>query len=104
MRLKTSKTLALFVVISILLLIVHQKVNQQKTEFQRVEVSKEKLTSTSITNNKHFTGKKTFDGSKMDFFGTLHFSRTGVLTTKTDHDSFARSSSSNTSTLSLIHI
>ena len=56
MRLKTSKTLALFVVISILLLIVHQKVNQQKTEFQRVEVSKEKLTSTSITNNKHFTG------------------------------------------------
>ena len=104
MRLKTSKTLALFVVISILLLIVHQKVNQQKTEFQRVEVSKEKLTSTSITNNKHFTRKKTFDGSKMDFFGTLHFSRTGVLTTKTDHDSFARSSSSNTSTSKRVNV
>ena len=102
MRLKTSKTLALFVVISILLLIVHQKVNQQKTEFQRVEVSKEKLTSTSIINNKHFTGKKTFDGSKMDFFGTLHFSRTGVLTTKTD--SFARSSSSNTSTSKRVNV
>lgn len=58
MRLKTSKTLALFVVISILLLIVHQKVNQQKTEFQRVEVSKEKLTSTSITNNKHLQERK----------------------------------------------
>ena len=40
----------------------------------------------------------------MDFFGTLHFSRTGVLTTITDHDSFARSSSSNTSTSKRVNV
>ena len=64
MRVKTSKTLALCVLISILLLIVNQKVNQLKRQFPRVKGLNENLSSAFNTNNKPLREKKTFDGRK----------------------------------------
>ena len=98
MRLKTSKTLALCVLISILLLIVNQKVNQLIRQFPRFEGLNEKLSSTFNTNNKPLRERKTFDGRKMTFFRSLRFSRTGVITTKLRSDSFTPSSILDSST------
>ena len=85
MRLKTSKTLALFLLISILLLIVNQKVNQLKGQFPRVE-------------------GLTLDSRKMGFFRSLQFSRTGFITTKPRSDSFTPSSILDSSTSKRVNV
>ena len=105
-RLKTSKTLALCVLISILLLIVNQKVNQLKRQFPRVEGLNENFSSAFNTNNKPLREKKTFDGRKMAFFGSLQFliSRTGVITTKPRSDSFRPSSILDSSTSKRVNV
>ena len=104
MRLKTSKTLALCVLISILLLIVNQKVNQLKRQFPRVEGLNENVSSAFNTNNKPLREKKTFDGRKMAFFRSLQFSRTGVITTKPRSDSFRPSSILDSSTSKRVNV
>ena len=99
MRLLASKTLPVCVLISILLLVVNQKVNLLKRQFPRVEGLNKKLRSTFITNNKPLREKKTFDGRKMIFFRSLQFSRTSVITTKPPRsDSFTPSSILDSST------
>ena len=104
MRVKTSKTLALCVLISILLLIVNQKVNQLKRQFPRVKGLNENLSSAFNTNNKPLREKKTFDGRKMAFFRSLPFSRTGVVTTKPRSDSFTPSSILDSSTSKRVNV
>ena len=106
MRLKTSKTLALCVLISILLLIVNQKVNQLKRQFPRVKGLNENLSSAFNTNNKPLREKKTFDGRKMAFFRSLQFSRTCVITTtcKPRSDSFTPSSVLDSSTSKRVNV
>ena len=103
-RLKTSKTLALCVLISILLLIVNQKVNQIKRQFPRVEGLNENLSTAFNTNNKPLREKKTLDGRKMAFLRSLQFSGTDIITTKPRSDSFTPSSILDSSTSKRVNV
>ena len=104
MRVKTSKTLALCVLISILLVIVNQKVNQLKRQFPRVKGLNENLSSAFKTNNKPLREKKTLDSRKMAFFRSLQFSRKGFITTKPRSDSFTPSSILDSSTSKRVNV
>ena len=104
MSVKTSKAIALCVLISILLLIVNQKVNQLKRQFPRVKGLNENLSSAFNTNNKPLREKKTLDSRKMAFFISLQFSRTGFITTKPRSDSFTPSSILDSSTIKRVNV